>query len=167
MAVALQLKRKRKHTMPELAILILICIAMLNHGRHKASFAIAMASILHLVVADYIYNLQSWYFLSAVFPSAIVSLYLLSGKHKTSLALDLSWIMFAQMIVNAFGWVMYELGQQATIYNTLSTLFYICIIIRLIIRTKRDAREHASISNRVGIYKPNIICVQTHNESKP
>jgi hypothetical protein len=153
--------------MPELAVLILICIAMLNHGRHKASFAIAIASLIHLVVVDYIYNLQTWYFLSAVFPSAIVALYLLSGKHKTSLALDLSWIMLAQMVVNAFGWVMYELGQQATIYNTLSALFYICIIIRLIIRTKRDAREHASLSNRVRIYKPNIICVQVNSEGKP
>lgn len=152
--------------MPDLAVFILIVIAMLNHGRHIVSFAIASAALVHLIVAYYIMDLQSWYHLSAIFPSAIVILMLLNTQKLTSLVLDLVWIMFAQMLINAFGWVMCELGQKAAVYNILSAVFYFCIIARLLIRTKRDVREYPSTSNRLGVSKLNIIRIQSDNEGK-
>ena len=156
---------KRSLAVAEFGCMALVMLTMLNSGRHLLCFLIASLSISHLVIADYILNLEDWYYLSAVIPSAIAVLIILTGS-KTSLVLDLSWIMFAQILINILGWLVYEANGEPMLYNILSSIFYICMVVRLIIRTDRDGRDYPNSSNSSGLSELGFVSIQGNKEGK-
>lgn len=139
------------YLLPLITIGAISMIALFSQGQRRTIAVILAAGYAsHFAISDVFFFLDGvLYYASAVMVAAALFTAVISLSQKTHLIKHIMTLMLLNVICQSVGWILYESYQDPIMYNVSVGVLNMVIIIRLLVKTRkdRDFGRSDSVSN--------------------
>lgn len=128
------------YLIPIIPIVAISMIALFSQGQRRTIAAIlATGYASHFAISDVFFFLDGViYYASAVMVAAALFTAVISLSPKTHLIKHIITLMLLNVICQSVGWILYESYQDPMLYNVSVGVLNMFIIIRLLVKTRKD-----------------------------